>query len=61
MSEFPQQPGQQGQQWQPDTQAQAVPASVRGAMDLGAMQSGGAAGNGGARRPRAPVKVQATA
>lgn len=48
MSEFPQQPGQQGQQGQPDTQAQAVPASVRGAMDLGAMQQGGAAGNGGA-------------
>lgn len=51
MTEFPQQSGQQrpqAQQGQPDAQAQAVPASVRGAVDLGAMQSGGAAGSGAA-------------
>lgn len=45
MSEFPQ---QSGQQRQPEAQEQAVPASVRGAMDLGTMQTGGAAGPGAA-------------
>lgn len=42
MNEFPQHNDQQRQQTSPGSQEQAVPASVRGAVDLGAMHSPGA-------------------
>lgn len=48
MSDFPQRHGQHQQQTSPETQEQAVPASVRGAMDLGAAQAAGAANSAGA-------------
>lgn len=57
MSEFPQ---QSGQQRQPEAQEQAVPASVRGAMDLGTMQTGERQAPGRRRRP-VVARVPATA
>ena len=47
MSDFPQQHGQHRQQTPPDAQEQAVPASVRGAMDLGAAQTAAATNQAG--------------